>query len=488
MCHFMNSIVKPLKIKWKVTFCILLLSAVLGCEGQQQNGTALSYEDSAFGVLDAFTASEYSYFKDQMGFTNEDYWTWAEDHMKNLGVHWTRGNQQLFWNIIEPEIGKGYNWDNSYLTDSMIKRIYSHGNSVHWLGVFGVFSDGILLANNESIRNEFDYPDEYKAFVKAAVERYDGDGIDDAAPGVKVKYWQIGNESSFWEEKGRASQDYIEFIKMISKAIKEADPEAKIVLIAPIGGYNVDTFLFEVIDFLATEGVFDVIDIHNWGTAEEWKMPAISQYRQTLDSKGLANVQIWSTENGTWQGQPPQRPVAQTEEDQARSLIKRYVYNLNNGLNKLFWNNLMEWYQYGGDAGSIYNSMGLITDGQSPGEDPSRFNTERVAYWAYKLLASRIDTHISNPLGKINEIYREGEVYGYAYQRKDNGKNLYILWSETGAQSVTFNIDGGAFQVTDMITDRYGNILEQQSISSLNGRVTITISSDPVLVEEIEAG
>ncbi|MBI5181753.1 MAG: hypothetical protein HZA06_02445 [Nitrospirae bacterium] len=478
----MDSIVKPLKIKWEVIFCLFLLSALLGCEGQQQNGTALAYEDSAFGVLDAFTASEYSYFKERMGFTNEDYWTWAEGHMKNLGAHWTRGNQQLIWDIIEPEIGKGYNWDNQYLTDSMIKRIYSHGNSVHWLGAF---TEG--LRSEVSLRNPLDYPDEYKAFVKAAVERYDGDGIDDAAPAVRVKYWQIGNESPFWQEKGRTAQDYIKFVKMISEAVKEADPEAKIVLIAPTDGLSVDTFLIEVIDSLATQDAFDVIDIHHWGTAEEWKMSAISQYRQILDSKGLANVQIWSTENGTWQGQPPQLPLAQTEEDQARFLIKRYVYNLNNGLNKLFWNNLLEWYHYNEDTGSIFNSMGLITDGQGAGEDPSRFNTERVAYWAYKLLASRIDTHISNPLGKINEIYRQGEVYGYAYQRKDNGKNLYILWSEIGEQNVTFKVDG-TVQVTDMITDRYGNILKRQSISSLNGRVTITIFSDPVLVEEVEAG
>ncbi len=44
----------------------------------------------------------------------------------------------------------------------------------------------------------------------------------------------------------------------------------------------------------------------------------------------------------------------------------------------------MEWFRFSGDPGSMFNSMGLITDGEGPGEDPERFNTERIAYWSYQ--------------------------------------------------------------------------------------------------------
>jgi len=39
----------------------------------------------------------------------------------------------------------------------------------------------------------------------------------------------------------------------------------------------------------------------------------------------------------------------QTEEEQVRSLVKRFVFNLTNELNKLFWNNLMEWDAFAGN-------------------------------------------------------------------------------------------------------------------------------------------
>jgi hypothetical protein len=416
---------------------LLLIGMILGCGGGSLStstdggtGPALTYEDSAFGVFAAFGVNEFSYFKNRMGFSDEQYWAWVENHMRNLGAHWTRSNLQLVWDKVEPVIGGGYNWNNEMLTDPIIKRIYSPGNAVHWVGVFHEGSGPIPLPDGRpQLRNPVDYPDEYKAFVRAVVERYDGDGIADAAPGIKVKYWQAGNEIPFWSDSGRTVQDYVKFVRMLREAAREADPEAKIVLIAGLGS-RVESFLTQVIDALAGERAFDVIDLHHWGTAQDWKMSAVPQYRQLLDSKGLQNVQIWSCEHGTWQGQPTEQPILQTEQEQARSLIKRYVYNLNNGLNKLFWNNLMEWYQFEGKSGSIFNSMGLITDGQGPGEDPSRFNTERIAYWAYKLLASRIDSHISMRLGAMSEVYREGQVYGYAYQRRDNGKRLY--WTSPG--------------------------------------------------------
>jgi hypothetical protein len=270
---------------------------------------------------------------------------------------------------------------------------------------------------------------------------------------------------------------------MIREAAHEADPEAKIVLISNNLPFAT-RFVTQVIEQLAGEHGFDVIDIHHWSTAEEWKMNLVPYYRGLLDSRGLTDVQIWSTENGTWQGQP-YNGILQTEEEQARSLIKRYVYNLNNGVDKIFWNNLVEWYQFIGLPNSIYNSMGLITDGQGPGEDSLRFNTERIAYWAYKLLASKIDTHISDALGEVQEVYSDGEAYVYAYQRKDNGKKLFIVWSESGYQSVTFRADTiPTVTVTNMITDRFGNILVQQDTQTVNGYITVLAGGDPLLVEE----
>lgn len=450
------------------------------CPEDCQGITRLPYEDSAFGVFVAFAANEFPYFKDRMHFTNDQYWSWAEYHMKSLGAHWTRSNLQLIWDKIEPVIGRGYHWNNEFLTDPMIGRMYSPQNEVHWLGVF---HDG-TVPEPPYLRDPLQHPDQYKKFVRAVVERYDGDGINDAAPGIQVKYWQAGNEIVMWRHAGRSVQDYVRYTRMVRESVKAADPGAKLVLMAPINGRDMDPFLIDVIHALADEKGFDVIDVHHWEAASDWKMPAVPQYRQMLDSLGLQHVQIWSTEHGTWQGAPSQPPIAQSEQDQARSLIRRYVYNLNNGLDKLFWNNLMEWYRFTGTSGNFSDSMGLITDGQGPGEDPGRFNTERIAYWAYTMLASKIDTHISRPAGLMPEVYKKGRMYGYAYTRRDNGKRLYILWSETGPGQVTFGVDAPSVLVTNMITDRFGNILGQKTVLARRGTVTLTVGVDPLLVEE----
>ncbi len=370
--------------------------------GVVNKGDTVSFEDSAFGIFAAFTANEFGYFSRRMGFDNDAYWTWAENHMRTLGAHWTRSNLQFVWDLVEPEIGAGYNWDNQMLTDPIAKRIYREGNAIHWLAVFHEGGGPVTppmparRAQHPPLRNPLDDPDRYRAFVRASVERYDGDGINDAAPGVHIKYWQAGNEILFWTASGRTAQDYVRYFRLIREAAREADPTAKFVLIAPTQAFTVDPFLAEVIDALATAREFDALDIHHWGHAGNWKMTAVPLYRRLLDSRGLTAVQIWSCEHGTWNG-APSAPPPQSEQDQARSLVRRFVYNLNHGLDKLFWNNLMEWRDFSGDPASIFNSMGLMTDGQGPGEDPARFHTERVAYWAYKMLASKIDARSRLP-------------------------------------------------------------------------------------------
>jgi len=447
-----------------------------------------AHEDSAFGLFGAFAATEYGYFKSRMGFNNEQDWTWVEDHFRNLGAHWTRSNLQLLWDIVEPVLGGGYVWNNPMLTDPLIRRVYREGNEVHWLGVFHEGGGPIPPPPpKQQLRNPLSYPNEYQAFVRAAVERYDGDGIDDAAPGVWVKYWQAGNEIMGWQSSGRTVDDYVQFVRLLRAASRAADPQAKLVLIAPTDGGHMDPWLTQVIGALASEQAFDVIDVHHWGAAQTWRMPAIAQYRQLLDSKGLSHVQIWSCEHGTWQGQPTGQP-SQTEQDQARSLVKRYVFNSNSGLDKLFWNNLMEWYQFGGNAGSIFNSMGLVTDGQGPGEDPARFNTPRIAYWTYRLLAARIDTHLATRLGLMPEVYVEGQVYGYAYRRASAARRLYFLWSEVGVRNVTFSVGTPILRLTNLIPDRYGKILEQRSLYAAGGKVRATVATDPVVIAELLLG
>lgn len=64
------------------------------------------------------------------------------------------------------------------------------------------------------------------------MERYDGDGIADYSPIIKVKYWQMANESFpiHWEGAGGTIDGCVKFAELTYNAIKKSDPNAKIIL------------------------------------------------------------------------------------------------------------------------------------------------------------------------------------------------------------------------------------------------------------------
>lgn len=82
-------------------------------------------------------------------------------------------------------------------------------------------------ANNE----DFDY------FVRNIVERYDGDGEDDAEGSPRIAIWQIGNEPNHWETWAGTPAEYANYLTVGYNAIKAADPTA---LVATGGLYILD--------------------------------------------------------------------------------------------------------------------------------------------------------------------------------------------------------------------------------------------------------
>lgn len=434
---------------------------------------------SPFGIFGAY-ALEYSTFQDRMGFDADAYWDWVDEHFQALGAHWTRSNLQLIWDFIEPEIGQGYEWQNQFYTDPIIARISESPASVHWVGVFhegGASND----PSKPALRDPMDYPEEYSQFVKAAVERYDGDDTDDLDPAVRVKYWQVGNEYPFWEREGRTLNEYLAWARLTAAAVKEADPEARVVLIAETQGFTLEPWLRGAIEELAPTRYIDVIDIHHWGTAGNWRMTSVPEVRSLLDSLGRPDAEIFSCEHGTWAGNPDGQP-AQSEEEQACSLVKRFVYNLNNGLDKLFWNNLMEWDAFGGQAGSIFNSMGLISDGSNSGDSPDRFNTTRIAYWSYWLLAHHLGNDIR--LGETIDVRADG-VFLYRFPATSTAGIRLVGWSETGEVSVTIEEPGFTGETATLVPDRYGNAGATSLLSADGlGNVVLSLGPNPILLAE----
>jgi hypothetical protein len=484
----------------------------------------------AFGVFAVFT-DEFKDFGDSMGFdTLSEYQDWAGEKMKDLGATWTRSNLQLVWDLVEPEVGDPFDWTASRRGEDVFAGAARHG--VNYLVVFHEGSGPGSKADprHPMLRNPLDNIEAYRRFVGAAVERYDGDGVDDNPSGIVIKHWQAGNETPGWTESGRDADDYVTWFSAIAEAAREADPEARLVVIASTNANQGDPLHQQVIAKLASAGVrFDAIDLHHWGAAGDYEMKAVPEYRSALTGLGLDDVELWSCEHGTFVGTPkdqpgqctpqcgqgevcvpglgickakcasdaqcpPARPqcdtstglcayAEQTQADQARSLVYRYVVNRAAGVRRIMWNNLAAWRCFAGLCGGYFDLLGLVADGFGPGETAADVGKPRLAYHTYKMLAERTDESVAEQLGDAG--FGGAGVNAYAYRNLADGKYGLVVWLDAPA-AVTFEFEGSKASVVSFITDAKGVPLRNETVEVADGSLALSLDENPVWITEAQ--
>ena len=458
---------------------------------KENNQTTGKFEDSPFGIFGVFSVFEYPTFLKNMKFAG-DYWKWAGKHFQNLGAKWSRQNTLLIWAIIEPELGKGYQWktpDGKTSVDEIIEAAYQYGGDGFNLILV---IEPVRGKGNEKIPPGIKEGDEeyFKNFVKVAVKRY----------GAKVKYWQAGGAMEpfpdSWIKKGGTIEGYVKFLKLMSEAVKEVDPEAKIlmgpqILVPPrVPDGNLDN-LKAVISKLNGEKVFDIIDVHYWANANEYKIPHLNELRSFLDSQGYKDVKIWSLEHGTHVNKPEflfEEYPYQSEKEQSISLVKRYVYNLDQGVSLINWNNLIEWSCFGGRCGGPFDNMGLISDGQNSGETLDTLGVPRLSYYTYKKMTEILE---GSDWGNIQTIQESDGVYIYKFAKQ--GKPIWVAWNDNGAEKqITISgISSSQVKITEAVpkyesgkevTD-YNIAFNTETKTVSAGKITITLKDKPVFVE-----
>ena len=146
----------------------------------------------------------------------------------------------------------------------------------------------------------------YQTFVRALVERYDGDGINDM-PGLLygVQYWEVMNEPDLDDlDNGRLDfykQDAAAYGALLThtySAIKLADTTAQ-VLIAGAAGGN-DRFLQFYRDVFTAvpeaKTTFDIGNVHCISNDSQNMNFNVAAYQQMLTDAGIINKPIWVTE------------------------------------------------------------------------------------------------------------------------------------------------------------------------------------------------
>jgi len=394
-------------------------------EGELPEERALATEESPFGFHPASVQG-----------ANYEY---AEE----IGVVWDRGGMYLFWVLGQPDLNSDeYEWEiydryfqalpPGFMT---LKNItVAHDHMVERPGTpeqQGGQTPGTIDISQhlEGTTYRPSDPDAYSKWVRAAVERYDGDGIDDM-PGLTtgVEYWQVDNEPP------RGREGYPDLVRITSRAIKEADPEARILiggLVAPCSHMvkHYERESLPIIEDLGGEGA-DILDIHYFGQTGEWKYipEAVARAREDLASNGFNDAAIWFTEMGTYSGRPVERSgrsmPEQSEREQASEMVKRYSVALGSGVEKILWAwGMMEGFSDVNDN-DFFDNTGFIYDGVGPG-DPGR-GVRKIVFWSYQKMTELLGYWDGSPPEEL-EVGEGITAYRFQFGNED-GRGIIAMW------------------------------------------------------------
>jgi len=479
-------------------------------------GSLGDYEDSPFGYHSAGSENIYPYVDAQY-----------------IGVKWTRGTESgppNFWGLVQSEEGSTeFHFKNiddpkagTYVNaDESLTLVPSNMKILLTISVNG----GYLKDNSWEPKNE----DEYKAYVRALIERYDGDddygcvvsapdcyADDDEYPTQEtinylqinpVKYWQVENEVF----QDRKMSGFAELQRMSYEAIKEVDPEAKVIagsVVASVedyisnGDYGFDASYLPILQDLNGQ-YFDIFDFHWFGFGggdyrlkeRNTNEDVLDHIRDSLEQTGFSrNTPIWVTETGSPSGYVYDIEEGlssnQTELQQASDYVKIYVNMLSRGIDKIFpVLGLSEiiWF----DSDHYFSRTGIIYNGE--GQDDLGFGVKKLAYYSYKLMTSKLE---GSDWDNVQEIHSNDNVYAYKFM-KDN-EPIYVVWwdyfEEPTLTSKTISLNdlgiSGSVTITDAVPHFENGLLLQNSeevypnfFDIETSSTTITLGQSPIYIE-----
>jgi len=328
-------------------------------------------------------------------------------------------------------------------------------------------------------------------FMGALVERFDGDGYEDAPGSPPVRYWEIYNEPDAIDESAAATggyalfgyngAGYAELLDAIYPVVKAASSQAQIVLGGVAhdnfdyegGGFD-DNFMDDVLSNCTTP-CFDVMNFHyfpyyrfRWEAYGRDVIGKANYFRSKLAGHGF-DRSLMCTET-TW-------PAASTWGSQAlqsRYAAIAYVRGMAAGLV------VQNWYAWRDVDSSL---PGLLDNELQP----------KPAYYAYQAMTTQLgQARYVRPLSK--EETGGGNIEGYVFgvPGATGRERLDVVWYDCPAyrQSPpgdcspgtrqTMIVSAPALQITDLYG--YSSVQYDADDGVADGKVALEIGPDPVYV------
>ena len=278
----------------------------------------------------------------------------------------------------------------------------------------------------------------------------------------RVKYYEADTEPSGFPPpvgwQGYPEQ-YAAFLRTTYQTIKEECPDCQVVLGGMVGVGPADEGMVDRksqhLQFLRTilaHGAgryFDVFSFkqhHNMAVDYRSIGARMAAYRAIFADYNieLDTIPVFletAAYNGT-PGYPDGNPLSfitlspQSEREQAAALVKLYIYALSLGIDKIFWNGVVERHDFGGFKGNPFNFYGLVNNPKNDGE-----SHQKLAYYTYQKM---IETFASADWQGMKTVRDDKNICMYSIPLKlplhsrsggkKKNKKIWVVWSDTGQQ------------------------------------------------------
>jgi len=301
---------------------------------------------------------------------------------------------------------------------------------------------------NETLFNDlpfaspiWEHLDLWEDFATQCVNHYRG----------RIRYWEILNEPPFFwfyptpagvripdkmSDLKRASiKNYVAFLRASARAIRAADPLAKIV----VGSGFYDALFLRGVYEHGGKDLFDIASVHYMPCKHPDDFArSMRSIRGTMREFGDEHKELWDTESGP-AGAVIGHAVQTPDEYEGLVNIYRHCFAYEHGLDRYFWFNAT-----GGDhspeSGGVRDKAGNLTP---------RYNALKVLH-----------EHVGEG-ALLESRHLNSEVHGYVFDGPRGP--VTILWSTAPS---TADLGGGAMEATD----HQGKTLRLEGNFALSGR------------------